>query len=154
MDDLREMPHGLPGVETRMPVAFTALAAAWTGDDEGLLERFVELFSAAPSRINGLSRKGIVAPGYDADLVVFDPAELRTVSGAALHMGTDFSPFEGRELRGWPHMVISGGRVVLDGDGFHDPGPVGRFIPRVGYREAAGVPRPAVATLVAAGKGA
>ncbi|WP_138414143.1 amidohydrolase family protein [Sinomonas gamaensis] len=151
MDDLREMPHGLPGVETRMPVTFTALAAAWTREDEGLLERFVELFSTAPSRINGLAGKGVIAPGYDADLVVFDPSELRTVSGVRLHMGTDFSPFDGRELRGWPHVVISGGRVVLDDDGFHDPGPVGRFIPRTGYREAAAALPPAVASLVAPG---
>jgi dihydropyrimidinase len=84
-------------------------------------------------------------------LVVFDPSELRTVSGARLHMGTDFSPFDGRELRGWPHVVISGGRVVLDDDGFHDPGPVGRFIPRTGYREAAAALPPAVASLVAPG---
>ncbi|WP_415855529.1 dihydroorotase [Sinomonas sp. G460-2] len=158
-DDVRNMPHGLPGVETRMPVAFTALAEALGGnalafgspgaDDggspaaaagsagAGLLERFVELFSAAPARINGLPGKGVIAPGHDADLVVFDPAESRTVDGGALHMGTDFSPFDGRELRGWPQAVVAGGRVVLDEHGFHDPGPVGRFVPRLGYREAA-----------------
>lgn len=160
-DDVRHMPHGLPGVETRMPVAFTALAEALgvagfgaeafgpQGTDDGaspaaaagpptsrLLERFVELFSAAPARINGLPGKGSIAPGCDADLVVFDPAESRTVDGRALHMGTDFSPFDGRELRGWPQAVVAGGRVVLDEHGFHDPGPVGRFVPRLGYREA------------------
>lgn len=154
-EDLREMPHGLPGVETRMPITFTALAEVWgeAGDQDrlGLLQRFVELFSAAPARINGLLGKGVIAPGYDADLVVFDPAEVRTVDGGALHMGTDFSPFEGRAARGWPQLVVSGGRVVLDDDGFHDPGPVGRFIPRAGYREAA--LEPAVGMPVLAGKG-
>ncbi|WP_422933844.1 hypothetical protein [Sinomonas sp. P47F7] len=88
-------------------------------------------------RINGLPGKGVIAPGHDADLVVFDPAESRTVDGRALHMGTDFSPFDGRELRGWPQAVVAGGRVVLDEHGFHDPGPAGRFVPRLGYREAA-----------------
>ncbi|MCH6469413.1 amidohydrolase family protein [Sinomonas terrae] len=161
LEDIRQMPHGLPGVETRMPVAFTALleaadapASSAAYDDGaspsaahgtpglGLLERFVELFSAAPARINGLPGKGAVAPGYDADLVVFDPAEARTVEGSALHMGTDFSPFEGQKLRGWPQIVVAGGRVVLDEHGFHDPGPVGRFVPRLGYREASALPAP------------
>lgn len=140
-DDIRQMPHGLPGVETRMPVAFTALAEGWApvnsaDDGAGLLERFVDLFAAAPARINALPGKGVIAPGFDADLVVFDPAEARTVDGAGLHMGTDFSPFHGRSLLGWPQHVVAGGRVVLDQDGFHDPGPVGRFVPRRGYRES------------------
>ena len=152
-DDIRQMPHGLPGVETRMPVAFTALAEAFTRDglrnsphdDERLLERFADLFAASPARINALPGKGIIAPGYDADLVVFDPGESRTVDGGALHMGTDFSPFHGRELRGWPQTVVAAGRVVLDADGFHDPGPVGRFIPRAGYRESTTEPPMALA---------
>jgi dihydropyrimidinase len=50
-------------------------------------------------------------------------------------MGTDFSPFDGRPLTGWPAVVVSAGRVVLDQGGFHDPGPVGRFVPRLGFRE-------------------
>lgn len=153
-DDVRQMPHGLPGVETRMPVAFTALAEAFCppvraddgasataaagGGTERLLERFVELFSAAPARINGLPGKGAIAVGYDADLVVFDPAESRMVDSRGLHMGADFSPFEGRVLRGWPQLVVAAGRVVLDGDGFHDPGPAGKFVPRLGYREGVG----------------
>ncbi|AMM34622.1 dihydropyrimidinase [Sinomonas atrocyanea] len=161
-DDIRHMPHGLPGVETRMPVAFTALAEGWdadgtraTGDGAapdgiGLLERFVDLFAAAPARINALPGKGAVAPGFDADLVVFDPSEARTVDGTALHMGTDFSPFHGRSLRGWPQHVVAGGRVVLDQDGFHDPGPVGRFVPRLGYRESLAAPAPAPAASVGA----
>lgn len=143
-DDIRQMPHGLPGVETRMPVAFTALAEAageFGSPAPGLLERFVELFSAGPARINALPGKGVIAPGSDADLVVFDPAEARTVDGQALHMGTDFSPFDGKNLRGWPQIVVTGGRVVLDEHGFHDPGPAGRFVPRLGFRAAgAGTP--------------
>lgn len=133
-DDIRFMPHGLPGVETRMPATFTSLVA-----ERGMpLQQFVELFAAAPARINGLASKGVLAPGYDADIVLFDPGEVRTVDGAALHMGTDFSPFHGLELTGWPSTVISGGRVVLDDGVFRDPGPVGRFIRRQGPRETQG----------------
>jgi len=135
-DDIRQMPHGLPGVETRMPVTFTTMV---TPDGDGI-ERFVDVFSAGPARINALRGKGAVAPGFDADLVLVDPAEVRTVSGAALHMGTDFSPFEGRALRGWPQLVVSAGRIVLDENGFHDPGPVGRFLRRHGFRETPEAP--------------
>ncbi|WP_217697913.1 amidohydrolase family protein [Sinomonas mesophila] len=170
-DDIRQMPHGLPGVETRMPVAFTALAEAAAsssaglagtggggGADDGarLLERFVDLFAFGPARINALPGKGAIAPGFDADLVVFDPDEARTVDAAALHMGTDFSPFHGRRLRGWPQAVVAGGRVVLDDEGFHDPGPVGRYVARLGYREAENAaapspgPAPAPAPVLAA----
>jgi dihydropyrimidinase len=140
-DDVRAMPHGLPGVETRMATTFTALLAGPDDDalaSPGLLERFVDVFATAPARINALPRKGILAPGYDADVVVFDPAEVRTVVGAGLHMGTDFSPFDGFALRGWPQVVVSGGRVVLDAAGFHDPGPVGRRLRQGGYRDSAG----------------
>jgi len=137
-DDIRQMPHGLPGVETRMPAAFTALAGAagHRASDPRLLQHFVELFSAGPARINALPDKGVIAPGYDADLVIFDPEETRRVHADGLHMGTDFSPFEGAALRGWPQIVVAGGREVLDEAGFHDPGPTGRFLARLGYSEA------------------
>ncbi|MGN8025531.1 dihydroorotase [Microbacterium sp. 22242] len=128
-DDIRQMPHGLPGVETRMPSAFTALTEGLPITD-ALLERFVGLFAAAPARINALPGKGRIEVGCDADLVVFDPAEERRVDGTALHMGTDFSPFDGKTLRGWPQVVVAAGRTVLDENGFHDPGPVGRFLAR------------------------
>jgi dihydropyrimidinase len=149
-DDLRLMPHGLPGVETRMAATFTTLVEQ-AGDpgaatDPELLQRFVDVFSAAPARINALPGKGAVVPGMDADLVVLDPRERRTVDGAALHMGTDFSPFHRRSLQGWPQVVVSGGRVVLDADGFHDPGPVGRLLRQQGFHEFQAGPAQLVAS--------
>ncbi|MEO6943791.1 MAG: amidohydrolase family protein [Lacisediminihabitans sp.] len=132
-DDIHFMPYGLPGVETRMPAAFTALVA-----QGGMpVERFVDMFASAPARINGLSGKGVIAVGYDADLVIFDPAQTRTVDGAALHMGTDFSPFEGMKLAGWPDVVVARGKVVLEEGRFIDPGPTGRFLQRLGVHESA-----------------
>lgn len=126
VDQIGMMPQGLPGVETRMPATFTTMVR-----DLGLpVERFVEVFASTPARINDLPRKGVLAPGYDADIVVFDPGDERGVDNATLHMGTDYSPFDGARLVGWPETVISNGRVVLDMQQFHDPGPVGRFIPR------------------------
>jgi len=126
--DVRRMPHGLPGVETRMPATYTALVTR-----RGLpVERFVEVFAAAPARINGLPTKGVIDVGYDADLVLFDPHESRTVDGRALHQGTDFSPFDGMTLHGWPSTVISRGRIVVDDGTFVDPGPIGQYRARTG----------------------
>jgi dihydropyrimidinase len=63
--------------------------------------------------------------GADADIVVLDPVVRRTAAAADLHMQSDYTPYEGHQLTGWAEIVISGGRVVLDADGFQDPGPVG-----------------------------
>lgn len=144
-DDIRAMPHGLPGVETRMPVTFTAMMKS----ARNTVEDFVEVFSAGPARINAVPGKGTIAAGFDADLVIFDPAEERTVDGGSLHMGTDFSPFDGVRLTGWPAVVVSAGRVVVEAGTFHDPGPVGRFVARSGFRDhtAAAPSAPAPATL-------
>lgn len=125
-DDVRFMPHGLPGVETRMAATFTTLVT----QKGAPIERFVDVFSAGPARINGLPTKGRVAVGMDADLVLFDPDESRRVDGASLHMGTDHSPFDGIDLCGWPSVVVSAGRVVLEDGQFFDPGPVGGFLGR------------------------
>ena len=130
-DDVRFMPHGLPGVETRMPAAFTTLVR-----EQGLsVQDFVRVFSTEPARINGMFGKGSIAPGFDADLVIFDPDDVRMVKGEELHMGTDFSPFEGQELAGWPASVVMRGIVVLEEGVFADPGPVGRVLPRLGINE-------------------
>jgi len=122
--DVTEMPNGMPGVETRLPVAYTQLVVR-----DGLpIERFVALFATNPARLNGLSGKGAITVGNDADLVVLDPHSTRTVANQDLHMATDYSPYEGLVLTGWPSAVVSGGRVVWDADGFHDPGAIGRTL--------------------------
>jgi len=124
-DDVRQMPNGMPGVETRLPVVFDRFVASGRIS----AERFVALTAAMPARLNGLyPRKGTIAPGSDADLVVFDPAATRAVTAGALHMQTDYSPYEGREVTGWPVTVLSRGRVVVDRGGLQDPGPVGEFV--------------------------
>lgn len=123
--DVRIMPNGLPGVETRIPVLFTELVK-----QGGLrLERFVALTSTNAARLNGIHpRKGVIAPGSDADIVVLDPNNARTVRARKLHMASDYSPYEGRSLYGWPTTVVSRGRVVLSDGTFHDPGPVGEAL--------------------------
>jgi len=137
-DDVREMPNGLPGVETRLPVVFDRFVA--TGRISP--ERFVAMVATNPARLNGLyPRKGTIAVGSDADLVIFDPKASRTVAAAELHMETDYSPYEGLTITGWPSTVVAGGRVVVDDGHVIDPGPVGEFI-EAGAMEPPYLPRP------------
>jgi dihydropyrimidinase len=123
--DVRSMPNGLPGVETRLPVVFSELVVR-----AGLpLERFVALCCTNPARANGLfPRKGLLAPGSDADVVVFDPDARRVVTAGELHMATDYTPYEGLEVTGWPETVIVGGRVVVERGELVDGRPTGRAL--------------------------
>ena len=124
--DVRTMPNGLPGVETRLPVIFSEYVVK-----RGLpVTRFVELTAANPARANGIyPRKGTLMPGADADLVLWDPAREWTVTAGALHMATDYTPYEGLDLTGFPVTVIVGGRVVVHDGTLLDPAPRGRHLP-------------------------
>lgn len=110
-DDFTKAPGGIPGVETRLPLLFS----------EGViknrlsLSRFVEVVSTAPARLMGLShRKGYLAPGADGDVIVFDPNLKKTLTPNVLRQNADYSPFEGREVRGWPATTIVRGRIVVN----------------------------------------
>jgi dihydropyrimidinase len=111
MQDVRAMPNGLPGVEVRMPVAFSEFVHA-----RGLpVERLVELCCTAPAQANGIwPQKGELLPGSDADVVIWDPAATRRVQARRLHMATDYSPYDGMEVTGWPETVLVRGQVVID----------------------------------------
>ncbi|MGW9350614.1 amidohydrolase family protein [Nocardiopsis flavescens] len=124
--DVRAMPNGLPGVETRLAVLYSEYVAG-----RGLsATRFVDLVAAAPARLNGLyPRKGVLAPGSDADIVLWDPDARWTVRTGDLHMATDYTPYEGRELTGRARTVVVGGRVVVRDGALADPRPLGRSIP-------------------------
>ncbi len=124
-DDVRVMPNGLPGVETRLPVIYTELVSR----RHMPVERFVSLISSNPARLNGIyPQKGVIAPGSDADIILIDPTERRTVSAARLHMQTDYSPYEGRELTGWPSTVIVRGTLLLDDGVFAENPAPGRAL--------------------------
>jgi dihydropyrimidinase len=120
--DVRAMPYGMPGVESRLPVLFSEFVHG-----QGMsVERFVALSATAPARLNGLGdRKGIIAVGADADVVVWDPAAESVIDVGSTHMGMDYDPYQGRLVRGWPEVVIAGGQLVVQDGTFIDPGPVG-----------------------------
>jgi dihydropyrimidinase len=108
-----EISNGAPGIETLLSVAYSV------GVAEGRigLERLVEVLSATPARLFGLASKGQLAVGRDADLVIWDPAARRTLSQAGLRHTSDFSPYEGLEVRGAAVLVLSGGRFPEVGAG-------------------------------------
>ena len=112
-----QIPNGLPGLETRLPLLFTAA----TGESPKLsLPRFVALTSTNPAKIYGLDGiKGSIAPGYDADLTIWYPDEegKTTVSNSMLHHDIDYTPFEGREVANWPRWTILRGQIIWDRDG-------------------------------------
>ena len=108
--DFRKIPNGLPGVEDRVDLLHDGGVVAGRISRE----RWVEVISTAPARMFGLyPRKGAVAVGSDADLVVYDPNRRRTISAATHHMDVDYSCYEGRVVQGGSDVVLSRGSVVV-----------------------------------------
>jgi dihydropyrimidinase len=109
--DLETTPGGHAGIETRGIIGFSEGYAKGRMS----LERFAEVFSANPARLMGLyPRKGAIAPGSDADLAVWDPDVERTIALEDLHHESDYSPWEGWEVRGWPATTVLRGKVVVE----------------------------------------
>lgn len=121
-----EVPGGLPGVETRLALLhhFGVRSGRIT------LERWVELCSRGPARLMGLTSKGRLQPGKDADLVLFDPNHAHTLEAAALQGAADWSPYAETVVQGWPRTVLLRGQpLVVDGEFVARPGQ-GRFVER------------------------
>jgi dihydropyrimidinase len=126
-DDFSKIPNGAPGVEHRVPLIYNGACL-----EQGFsLNRFVELTSTAAAKMFGLfPRKGTIAVGSDADIVVFDPEREQTISARTHHMNVDYSAYEGKTIRGVVETVLSRGRVVIeDGEYKGRPGD-GRFLKR------------------------
>jgi len=125
--DFSKIPNGAPGVETRLALLFDG------GVRQGRisLQRWVEICSTAPAKIFGLAgKKGTIAPGADADIVVWDPEHKQTLSARTLHMNCDYNPYEGRVVTGGAETVLSRGRVVVDKGTFTGKPGSGRFLRR------------------------
>ena len=121
----RWIPNGIPGIETRLPILFSE------GVSRGriTLNQFVALTSTNHAKTYGLSGKGSIAIGYDADIALWDPARKATLSQAGLHHGADYTPYEGIEITGWPVATMLRGRfVVRDGALMGDTS--GRYVSR------------------------
>jgi len=126
-DDFSHIPNGAPGIETRLLLLWHEGVRA----ERLSLNRFVEVVATAPARLFGLyPRKGALAVGSDADLVLWDPERRSTLAAATHHSRVDYSPYEGREVVGGPETVLARGEVVVDRGRFLGRAGRGRFLPR------------------------
>jgi dihydropyrimidinase len=126
-DDFSRIPNGAPGIETRL----TLVHDGGVRSGRITMNRFVELCSTTPAKMFGLfPRKGTIAVGSDADIVVFDPNRRATLGVKTLHMKVDYNPYEGRTVHGAPTSVIVNGNVIVEGDTFVGQKGSGRFLKR------------------------
>lgn len=120
----RYIPNGIPGLETRMALLYSEGVLAGRIS----LNKFVELTSTNPAKAYGLHpRKGTIAPGADADLVIWHEKSIQ-ISNSRLHHNVDYTPYEGLQLRAWPGMTISRGEIVWDGESFQPRPGKGQFL--------------------------
>jgi dihydropyrimidinase len=119
-DDFTLIPHGIPALETELPSLWTAGVVG----GKVTANRLVEAMATAPARLHGIyPRKGTIAVGSDADLVLFDPNREETIAEARLHSRTGYEPCEGMRCRGWPTLTLSRGEVIArDGELVGAPG--------------------------------
>lgn len=119
-----DIPNGVPGLAARLPVLFHE------GVTKGRISvpDFVRLTATAPAQLFGLRRKGSLLPGYDADIVLWDPNRQVTLTNATMQHAIDYTPYEGMQVTGWPRAVLRRGSLVMQDDRVEaDPGS-GRYL--------------------------
>lgn len=125
--DFSKIPNGCPGIEDRMKVLYTNGVRAGRFS----INRWVELCCTNPARLFGMyPQKGTIAPGCDADVVVWDPAAGETIRAATQHQRTDYNLYEGMEVVGLPQVVLSRGRVLVQDGVWKGEQGAGRFVRR------------------------
>jgi dihydropyrimidinase len=125
--DFTKIPNGAPGVEHRVPLIYNGGVV----ENRISLNRFVELTSTAAAKMFGMfPKKGTIAVGSDADIVIFNPDKEQTISARTHHMNVDYSAYEGRTIRGVVETVLSRGKVVIDQGEFKGKAGNGQFVKR------------------------
>ncbi len=129
--DFTKIPNGLPGVEHRVMLMYDAVR---TGKLD--MHHFVDLLCTMPAKLFGLfPRKGTIAPGSDADLVIFDPERAMTISAANQHQRVDYTPYEGMPVQGVPDTVLLRGRVIVKDGQYVGGEGGGKFLARKTFVE-------------------
>ncbi|HKU21308.1 MAG TPA: dihydropyrimidinase [Terriglobales bacterium] len=129
-DDFTKIPNGGPGIEHRLSLVYSG----GVGGGRFSVNRFVELVSTTPAKLFGLyPRKGTIAAGSDADLVIFNSQRKHKISAKTHHMRVDYSMFEGIEVTGMPDVVMSRGEVIVQNDKFLGRAGRGQFMRRGAY---------------------
>ncbi len=123
--DFRKIPNGVPGVEERVDLIHQGVV-----DGRITPNRFVEITSTGAARLFGLTRKGAIAAGFDADIVVYDPDRKHTLSASTHHMDVDYSCYEGLEVQGGSDVVMSRGKVIVDHGQWLGKAGDGKFVKR------------------------
>ena len=118
--------NGLPGLETRLPLLFDAMVTHGRGGPAA----FARLTATAPARLYGLQGKGEIAPGFDADLVLWDAGRTVTYGADDLDDNAGYNPWEGRTVTGWPETVLLRGDVIVQAGRFLGTPGTGRRVPR------------------------
>jgi dihydropyrimidinase len=126
-DDFSQIPNGAPGIETRL----VSLYDIGVVQGQLSLNRFVQLTSTTPAKLFGLfPKKGTIAVGSDADIVLFNPAVQQTIHAHTLHSQCDYTLLEGRTLQGRVEKVFLRGQLIVDGEQWLGKPGMGRFVPR------------------------
>ncbi len=123
----RWVPNGIPGVAARLPILFSE------GVSKGRIDvnTFVAVTSSNHARTYGLyPRKGTIAVGSDADIVLWDPGKTMTITNASQHHGADYTPYEGIEVKGWPVLTMVRGQTVVKDGKLASAKPAGEFVTR------------------------
>ncbi|MDQ0473411.1 dihydropyrimidinase [Labrys wisconsinensis] len=120
----RKVANGIPGLETRLPILFSEGVVGGRID----LQRFVALTARNNARLYGLSRKGTIAVGADADIAIWDPERRLTIRNERLHHNVDYTPFEGMAVQGWPETILSRGEIVVEAGALKGVPGRGRFL--------------------------
>jgi dihydropyrimidinase len=121
-----QIANGLPGLETRLPLLFNEMVSQGRGGPEA----FAEVTAHAPARLYGLGRKGAIAEGMDADIVIWNPNKMVTYGEDDLHDNVGYNPWEGTCVTGWPeHVILRGKTLMKNGEFFGTPGS-GQWIDR------------------------
>ena len=111
-NDFSKIPNGMPGVETRLHLLYEGVTQGKLS-----MNRFVEVTSTAPAKLFGMyGKKGTLAVGADADVVVWDGKREKVLGKDTLHMRVDYNPFEGRKVPGSPRAVLSRGELIVQND--------------------------------------
>jgi dihydropyrimidinase len=131
--NFKQIANGLPGLEVRLPLMFDAMVSKGRPEFAGRgLEAFVNLTATQPASIYNLPNKGQLAPGFDADIAIWDPNKEVTITDALMHDLTGFTPFAGRKVTGWPETVLVRGREVVGNGGLGAKPGSGRWLKRTG----------------------
>jgi len=126
-DDFSKIPNGAPGLENRMSLIYDGGVAGGRFD----VNRWVEVCSTSPAKIFGMfPKKGTIAPGSDADIVVFNPDAEQVISAKTHHMNVDYNCYEGRKVKGVSEIVLSRGEVLVENGAFHGRPGRGAYVKR------------------------